>query len=304
MTKGKLTSLIFLIILLALFLSGCGPTNQPPNASFSANPTSGAAALEVTFDASGASDPDGSVISYSWDLGDGTTDSGGTITHTYNSAGNYTVELTVIDNDGAQASSSKNISVTAPINPPTASFTASPTSGEAPLEVSFDASGSSDSNGNITSYSWNFGDGSSGSGKTTNHTFDSSGNYTVELTVTDNDGATDSAAKTLSVTSPPAVDYWVTAKEITEEVDENPAAVETKYEGKTLGVTGEIDSIDVFLGTTVILKGVDWDGVHCEFPESRQDQVANLSKGQQVTIIGDFDDVTLGSPFLENSYVD
>lgn len=86
---------------------------------------------------------------------------------------------------------------------PTASFTAYPTSGVAPLEVSFNASSSSDSDGSIVSYAWDFKDGNTGNGLTINHTFSSAGSYNVELTVTDNEGATDSTTKTITVTETP-----------------------------------------------------------------------------------------------------
>ena len=89
-------------LVLAVFLAGCGgvlpPTNQSPTASFTANPTSGIAPLEVAFDASNSSDSDGSIISYAWDFKDGNTGSGETINHTFSSIGNYDVELTVTDN--------------------------------------------------------------------------------------------------------------------------------------------------------------------------------------------------------------
>lgn len=113
MNKGKLVLLTLLAISLALFLSGCSstPTNQPPKASFNANPTSGKAPLEVSFDASSSSDPDGNIISYNWDFGDGSSSSGKTTDHTFNSSGNYTVELTVTDNDGATDTGSTTISV-------------------------------------------------------------------------------------------------------------------------------------------------------------------------------------------------
>ena len=91
-------------LVLAVFLAGCGgvlpPTNQSPIASFTANPTSGIAPLEVAFDASNSSDSDGNIISYAWDFKDGSTGSGQTITHTFSSTGSYNVELTVTDNDG------------------------------------------------------------------------------------------------------------------------------------------------------------------------------------------------------------
>lgn len=86
-------------------------------------------------------------------------------------------------------------------NPPTASFTADPTSGVAPLTVDFDASGSNDSDGNIVSYAWDFGDGSTGSGMTTSHNYAAAGTYTVMLTVTDNDGAIDTDNQNITVSN-------------------------------------------------------------------------------------------------------
>lgn len=92
---------------------------------------------------------------------------------------------------------------------PTASFTANPTSGVAPLGVSFNALISSDSDGSIISYAWDFKDGNTGNGQTINHTFSSTGSYNVMLTVIDNEGATDSTTKTITVTSGSEADFVV-----------------------------------------------------------------------------------------------
>jgi len=178
--------------------------NQSPIASFTADPTFGVAPLEVAFNASNSSDPDGSITSYAWDFKDGETGNGETISHTFSSIGSYNVMLTVTDNDGATDLITKTINVTETSNQsPTASFTADPTSGVAPLEVSFNASNSYDPDGSIISYAWDFKDGATGSGQTINHTFSSIGSYNAELTVTDNEGATDSTAKTITVTETP-----------------------------------------------------------------------------------------------------
>ncbi|WDT74348.1 MAG: PKD domain-containing protein [Candidatus Manganitrophus sp.] len=85
--------------------------NQPPVASFSASPTSGSAPLAVSFNASASSDPDGSIATFSWNFGDGTTGSGVTTGHTYQTAGTFTATLTVTDNGGAQNSTTRTISV-------------------------------------------------------------------------------------------------------------------------------------------------------------------------------------------------
>ena len=91
---------------------------------------------------------------------------------------------------------------------PAASFTATPTSGDAPLAVAFDASSSSDSDGSVVTYAWTFGDGGSDSGLTVTHTYNNAGTYTAQLTVTDDDGATDTATQTItvSVICPPLQD--------------------------------------------------------------------------------------------------
>jgi len=196
--------LLGLVLVLVMFLVGCGgiPTvpNQAPIASFTATPISGVVPLQVSFNASSSSDSDGNIISYAWDFKDGNTGSGETINHTFYSTGSYNVKLTVTDDKGATDSTAKTITVTEPPNqPPIASFTANPNSGVVPLEVSFDASGSYDPDGTIVSYQWDFKDGNTGSGKTISHTFSSIGNYDVKLTVTDDKGATDSTTKTITV---------------------------------------------------------------------------------------------------------
>jgi len=84
-------------------------------------------------------------------------------------------------------------------SPPVASFVMSPTAGEAPLTVDFDASGSTDADGNIVSYEWGFGDGNNGTGVTIEHVFNAADTYTITLTVTDDQGKTASATQEITV---------------------------------------------------------------------------------------------------------
>ncbi|MDH7555836.1 MAG: PKD domain-containing protein [Candidatus Methanosuratincola sp.] len=97
--------------------------NLAPTARVVANPTSGYAPLAVSFDGSGSSDPDGKIVSYSWDFGDGYTGTGATVTHTYTAKGTYTARLTVADDKGATATASVTVMVdtqtTLTLNPPT-----------------------------------------------------------------------------------------------------------------------------------------------------------------------------------------
>lgn len=90
-----------------------------------------------------------------------------------------------------------------PNEAPQASFTLTPSNGSAPLVVKVDASGSSDTDGTIQSYAWDFGDAQSGTGRVVEHRYSATGTYPVTLTVTDDDGATDTAQTTLTVSSAP-----------------------------------------------------------------------------------------------------
>ena len=174
----------------ALFSSpATGTANQPPVASF----THQCSDTACEFDGSGSYDPDGSVVSYSWDFGDGSSGAGATPSHGYAAPGRYSVTLTVKDNRGATASSTATVK--AGNLPPTAAFTATCTQ----LSCSFDGSGSDDTDGSITSYAWDFGDGSQGDGDTVQKTFSQAGTYTVTLSVTDDLSATSSTSKNITV---------------------------------------------------------------------------------------------------------
>jgi PKD repeat protein len=107
----------------------------------------------------------------------------------------------VTDNDGADASTTGQVQATAPNQKPSANFSATPSSGVAPLTVDFDASDSYDPDGSIVSYTWNFGDGATGTGSTVSHTYTSGNIYLVSLTVTDNDGAADTGTRQILVTT-------------------------------------------------------------------------------------------------------
>jgi len=94
--------------------NGGGETNQAPTASF----TFTTQELKASFNASASSDPDGTIVSYAWTFGDGSTGTGVIPTRTYASAGTYNVTLTVTDNGGLTASTSKNVTVsTTPTEP-------------------------------------------------------------------------------------------------------------------------------------------------------------------------------------------
>lgn len=163
-------------------------SNIAPTAQYSFTPQSGRAPLNVSFDASQSKDPDGSIVFYSWNFGDGTTANGKNVTHTFSSSGNYGITLTVLDNENTFTSVTKYLYVDIPSQIPVAQIAANPVTGEIPLSVSFDASLSNDPDGgSLKEYHFDFGDGTQEI--TTlpyiTHVYQGEGNYTAFLVVKD-----------------------------------------------------------------------------------------------------------------------
>ncbi len=170
--------------------------NTPPVASFTVTCDE----LECEFNSSASTDPDGTIASLLWDFGDGSTSTAANPTHAYASADSYDVVLTVTDNDGGTHTDTQSVSVSTN-SAPNAAYTFNCTN----LACSFNGSGSTDPDGTIASYAWDWDDSTpQGSGASPNHTYAAAGGYDVTLTVTDNNGATDTVTNTVNVTAPPA----------------------------------------------------------------------------------------------------
>jgi len=165
-------------------------SNQPPVANIICPETTGTVPLTVQFDGGTSSDPDGEITSCSWDFGDGFTAAGASVQHTYTVSGTFTAVLSVTDNGGKTNTASIVVNVLPENRTPVARISTNAVQGEAPLKITFNGSKSNDPDGKITGYSWDFGDGSKGSGVYLNHSYTSAGTYTAVLTVTDNGGAT------------------------------------------------------------------------------------------------------------------
>ncbi|MEI2671846.1 MAG: PKD domain-containing protein [Marmoricola sp.] len=180
-------------------ITATSASNLPPVAKAGATPKNGTAPLAVAFSSAGTNDPDGTVASYEWTFGDGSPkDTSANPNHTYTVAGNYVATLKVTDNGGAVGTDTVTINVGAN-QPPTASASATPTSGKVPLAVAFSSTGSADPEGGALTYAWNFGDGDSSTSANPNHTYTAVGIYSAALTVTDTEGQSDTKTVTVTV---------------------------------------------------------------------------------------------------------
>jgi PKD repeat protein len=170
------------------------PPNLPPTASFSYS----TAYLTATFTDT-STDSDGTIASWVWDFGDTNSSTVQNPSHSYAAAGTYTVSLTVTDDDGDSDFVSQNVNVSEPPNAlPTASFSYSTVD----LTATFNDT-STDSDGTIASWAWDFGDTNSSTVQNPSHNYAAAGTYTVSLMVTDNDGDSDSVSQSVTVTEPP-----------------------------------------------------------------------------------------------------
>ncbi len=163
----------------AVFVFDVNDLSVQPVASFSATPTSGAFPLPVQF----TDTTTGGPTSWAWDFGDGGTSSLANPAHTYTAPGTYTVSLNASNSKGGDVSTMTDL-VTVTAQAPLAGFTASPTSGTAPLEVTF----TDTSTNQPASWAWDFGDGATSTEQNPVHSYATAGSYAVSLTVANTGG--------------------------------------------------------------------------------------------------------------------
>lgn len=186
----------------------------------------GQAPFTVVFDATNSTDSDNNIVDYNWDFdGDGTDDAfGETVNSTYNEEGSYNATLSVTDSDGNIGKTAVIIKVKS--QGLKAILKADQVEGNVPLTVNFDASGSSYQKGKITTYKWDFGDGSdpkSGAAKIS-HKYTSIGNYVTSVQVIAADSVTDSAQVNISVREIPLQACFVSVFE------KGPAPLQTTFD--------------------------------------------------------------------------
>lgn len=192
----------------------------------------GSAPFKVIFSSTGTTDSDNNIVDYEWDFqNDGTTDAyGETATHMYTEEGTYTVELSAIDSDGNVGTATTIVKVEA--QGVMAVLNSNVLDGAAPLTVNFDASGSTYPSGQITSYRWDFGDGSAekiGDAQIS-HKYTEIGAFTASVTVVGSDNTQNTASLNITVREIPLQACFVSVFE------EGPAPLETVFDpGCTTG---------------------------------------------------------------------
>ena len=192
--------------------------NKPPIANAMVSKFFVSLGEEVVFNAEMSYDPDGKIVKYLWDFGDGTTGEGVKVTHKYSLPGKYIVTLTVVDDRGASDTNEENLLFVtvefgvieaSPKSPPVPVISADKDVALVGEAIEFDGSSSwawvevegevKKSTDAIVKYLWDFGDGTTGEGKRVNHTFTTPGSYVVKLTVVGKNSKEATIAKTIKV---------------------------------------------------------------------------------------------------------
>ena len=181
-------------------------TNTPPVAVISSSTAIGQAPLPVNFDGFGSSDGDGTITNYAWIFGDGTTSSGGQISHTYTTGGTFNPTLTVTDNGGLTNSASTPVIVTPPNEEnqqPVAVLSLQIAQSRNATILYYNGLFSSDPDGTIAAYLWNFGDGKQSTKAIGKYFYREKATYTITLEVTDNLGlSSDVVSYSLNLSNP------------------------------------------------------------------------------------------------------
>jgi PKD repeat protein len=184
--------------------------NDQPNASFTWQVLSSSGTRlvveprtgdRIRFDASASSDPDGDIVEYAWDwTADGefdTTSDKLIVEHAFNTSGTHCVTLRVTDNGGLTAEATETVTIGERV-PPVAGFDISPLKPSVLDEITF-IDTSTDADGRVLAWKWDFGNGVSSTDQYPTYEYTEPGTYTVHLTVTDNDGATASYERLVTV---------------------------------------------------------------------------------------------------------
>jgi len=242
---------------------GGSGVNAAPTAEAN-GPYTSTAGSAITFSSNGSGDTDGTIASFAWAFGDGTTGVGPSPSKTYAAPGTYTVTLTVTDDDGATGTDQATVTIgsSGGGNTPPVARANGPYSAVAGTPLTLSAAGSSDANGTIVSYAWALGNGQTASGATPTVTYATAGSYIATLTVTDNQGATATSQATVTITAPPsALPLTWTNVVGPLDVNNNLVAITISYDMRTnITETPSVEALQTFT-----LDSLTWDSTVLQF---------------------------------------
>jgi serine protease len=233
-------------------LNYSGVPNAKPVAA-AGGPYVGTEEAGVSFDGLASHDFDGDPLTYAWDFGDGTNGSGANPSHVYTKGGSYTVSLVVNDGKVNSAPSQTTATITEVNDPPVAD--AGPDRTAAVGEpVTLDGSSSFDEEEGALTYTWNFGDGQTGSEMVQTHTYSTAGTYVATLTVTDPEGLTGTDTSMITVSTASTLQMHIASIEL---------GLETRKAGKN-SFTRAVATIMVVDGGNSPVEGAtvnaSWSG--------------------------------------------
>ena len=186
--------------LLAIIV-GCGENraaNEPPVAVIGPDRVA-RPGEEIQLRGDSSTDPDGMIVRYVWDFGDGTMAEGAMVSKAWPDAAVYAVSLTVEDDGGRRDTAAIRVTVEGSKNEQPTAVVDGPSTGAPDEALTFDGSGSTDPDGMIVEHSWDFGDGGTATGSTAVHRYSSEGAYTVTLRVSDDRGAVGQATRSVRI---------------------------------------------------------------------------------------------------------
>jgi len=189
------------------FDSGDFPSTVPTVARFTFSPTNPTINQDVSFNATSSTVSNGT---FAWDFGDGQTDTGVVVTHRYQRGGTFTVTMTATNDARQSSTASRTINVSTTLPPTAANFTFSPTAPAINQDVVFNVSGTpvpgrpglpGPGAPGDTTYSWDFGDGTTGTGTSITHRYTRGGTFAVTLRVTSEAGLTAQTARQITIST-------------------------------------------------------------------------------------------------------
>ena len=270
--------------------------NSAPSARISVSPAMPTPGNRVQLDASDSADPDGQIESHTWLVNGDDVGHEQTLSYQFDRRGTYEVRLEVTDNGGLTATNSTTIGVS---NPPEPSITTAPATIGTGASVTFDASDSTDPDGRIASYRWQFEDGTTATGETVSRSFDRTGERSVTLTVIDDAGHERTIEESITVHPAPDVSMAVSPENPIEgapvELTASSADTIQSYEwviDETTTYTGATAS-HAFTEAgdqTVVLRATSADGVTTQVSQTvsvDQDASFELTSNQGQVATGE-----------------